>query len=155
MLGKTVADPTGIEGPAGTDEGLGLLDVETVMTPRKEVRPVRATHRTSGLPLEGYEIHIGRTEGPDTARPFADLADHTDGATNADGRIAGTYLHGMFASDMFRANWLGQFGVRQSFAYEQTVETVLDRLASHLERNCDVDAILSAAAEPKDGSLPP
>lgn len=145
MLGTSVSDPEGLEGAAGTDPGLGLLNVTTVMTPQKQVRSVMGTHVASRLSLDGYEIHIGRTNGTDCARPFAELPDRSDGASSEDGRIVGTYLHGMFANDDFRAAWLAQLGAEQSLSYGQTVETVLDALAAHLEKHAEVDAILSAA----------
>jgi len=145
MLGASIADPEGLEGAAGTDAGLGLLDVSTVMTPKKQVRPVHALHADSELPLTGYEIHIGRTDGPDCARPFAILPDHRDGAKSRDGRIVGTYLHGMFSNDAFRAAWLAALGATQSLAYDDTVNDVLDALATHLEAHADVDGLIATA----------
>src|SRR5580700_1351018 len=71
MLGKSVADPEGIEGPSGETSGLGLLDVTTVMTPQKTLTRVTASHAATGQPIDGYEIHIGHTEGVDCVRPFA------------------------------------------------------------------------------------
>ncbi|TIQ75329.1 MAG: cobyric acid synthase CobQ, partial [Mesorhizobium sp.] len=71
MLGHVVRDPDGIEGSVTETTGLGLLDVETVMEPEKTVRNVSARSVQFDLPLEGYEIHLGRTTGPDTLRPSA------------------------------------------------------------------------------------
>ena len=88
MLGRTIADPEGIEGPPGETDGLGLLDLTTVMHPRKHLTRVRGTHAATGMPLEGYEIHIGETDGPDRARPFAHVDGAPEGATSADGRVA-------------------------------------------------------------------
>lgn len=142
MLGKTVADPEGIEGPAGIDAGLGLLDIATVMTGDKRLTQVSARHAASDIAFSGYEIHIGRSEGADCARPFALIDGTPEGATSADGRISGSYLHGMFRDDGFRRAWLAQFGVAQSLGYDATVEATLDALAAHLEGVMDIDALL-------------
>jgi len=109
-----VADPDGVDGPPGTTPGLGLLQVDTVMAGDKCLSRVQGVHLGSGQPLQGYEMHMGRTCGEDQARPFATLAGGPEGAVSADGRVAGTYLHGMFATDAFRAAWLGGFGVARS-----------------------------------------
>jgi adenosylcobyric acid synthase len=145
MLGRSVADPDGIEGPAGVDAGLGLLDVETVMTPVKQLTTVRAVHAATGLSFDGYEIHIGRTDGPDCARPFAHVDGAPDGAVNADGRVAGSYLHGMFRDDAFRAAWLSGLGVESRAAYGAGVEAAIDMLAEHMEAHLEVDRLLATA----------
>ncbi|MDQ1849243.1 cobyric acid synthase [Gemmobacter fulvus] len=146
MLGHVVRDPDGIEGPAGETPGLGLLDVDTLMTPDKRLTRTRATHAASRLDVEGYEIHIGRTEGPARARPFAFVDGQPEGAVSADGRITGSYLHGMFTSDAFRAAWLSALGAAPSQArYGATVEATLDALADHLEAHLDVGGLLALA----------
>jgi adenosylcobyric acid synthase len=145
MLGRRIADPDGIEGPAGADPGLGMLDVETVMTTEKRLTTVRAVHAATGLPFDGYEIHIGRSEGPDRARPFAYLDGAPEGATSADGRVAGSYLHGMFRDDAFRAAWLAALGVGSRLDYTAGVEAALDALAGHLEAHLDVDGLFATA----------
>ena len=146
MMGRVVRDPDGIEGPAGETEGLGLLDVETVMTPDKRLTETDAVHAGTGVAFRGYEIHIGATEGPDRARPFAHVDGRPEGAVSADGRIAGSYLHGMFRDDDFRRAWLAAEGARSSdFAYGETVERTLDALAAHLEAHLDLDALFAAA----------
>jgi adenosylcobyric acid synthase len=150
MLGRSVADPLGVEGPAGSEAaGLGLLDVATRMEGDKVLRQAAGCDR-SGLPVQGYEMHMGRTEGPDSARPMLTLEGHPDGAVSADGRVMGCYLHGLFASDPWRAALLDSLrpGRGAGIAYEPMVDAVLDRLADHLERHVDVAAIL-AAASPK------
>ncbi len=146
MLGRTVADPDGIEGPAGTDPGLGLLGIDTVMTPHKRLTEVAAVHAGTGAAFHGYEIHIGVTDGPDRARPFAHVAGLPEGAVSASGRVAGSYLHGMFRDDGFRAAYLAGFGVMETGTrYDAGVDAVLDALARHLETYLDVDALLQAA----------
>ena len=146
MLGTSVQDPAGIEGPPGTSPGLGLLDVETLMTPDKHLTRVTATHAVSGLPIHGYEIHIGRTHGPDCARPFAQISGTPEGATSPNGRVTGSYLHGMFSDDAFRHAFLAGLGAAPStYAYSADVDTVLDALAAHLEQHLDIDSLFALA----------
>lgn len=146
MLGRTVRDPDGIEGPAGSTPGLGLLDIDTVMTPDKRLARVTATHAASGMTVEGYEIHIGRSDGPDRDRPFATVEGRPEGAVSADGRVTGSYLHGMFHSDGFRAAFLSGLGIAASGrSHAATVEATLDSLAAHLEAHLDVPGLLALA----------
>ncbi|WP_058240380.1 cobyric acid synthase [Shimia marina] len=146
MLGVSVQDPDGIEGPAGETEGLGLLNVVTEMTADKRLTETEAVHVASGQSFCGYEIHIGRTDGEDRARPFARVAGRDEGAVSANGRISGSYLHGMFRDDGFRAAWLSALGAEAGQAgYDATVEAVLDDLAAHMERHLDVEALLRVA----------
>ncbi|MEZ5772882.1 MAG: cobyric acid synthase [Defluviimonas denitrificans] len=145
MLGRVIADPDGIEGVAGETGGLGLLDVVTVMSAEKRLTRTSAIHAASGAAMEGYEIHIGRTEGPDRARPFAMVDGAPEGAVSADGRIMGSYLHGMFTGDAFRAAFLGGLGAASVAGYGQGVEAVLDALADHMEAHLDVAGLLALA----------
>ncbi len=146
MLGRVVRDPHGIEGNVTETDGLGLLDVETVMEPEKTVRNVEARSAVHDLTLEGYEIHLGRTSGPDCLRPVAVIDGVEDGATSPDGKVFGTYLHGLFGADAFRREFLGGLGVRGGgIDYRAQVEGALDGLAAHLERHLNCDAIFAAA----------
>jgi adenosylcobyric acid synthase len=148
MLGRRLEDPLGIEGPAGGAPGLGLLDVVTEMSGDKTLTQMDALHLASGAAVRGYEMHIGRTEGADRTRPFLRFADgRTDGATSADGRVSGCYLHGIFANDDFRHAFLASLRERQSsgLAYEAEIESVLDGLAAHLTQHLDLDRILEIA----------
>jgi len=146
MLGQRVSDPEGIEGPAGETAGLGHLDIETVMTPDKRLSRVRATHVASGLPVEGYEIHIGRSQGADCARPFAMVDGRPEGAIRADGRVVGSYLHGLFHMDGFRAAYLAGLGIQADpRQHAAGIEAVLDALADHLEAHLDVPGLLALA----------
>ncbi|MEM6666352.1 MAG: cobyric acid synthase [Pseudomonadota bacterium] len=147
MLGTTISDPDGLEGAAGSVTGLGLLDVTTTLLPDKATRPVSGTFTATGDPVEGYEIHLGVTEGPDCARPVFDLAGRPDGAQSADGRVVGTYVHGLFAQDAFRDAYLARFAssIAARVGYEAVVDETLDRLADHLEQSLDVDRILEIA----------
>lgn len=145
MLGHVISDPGGIEGSAGDSAGLGLLDVETQMIPDKRLTSVEAVHADTALGFEGYEIHIGRTNGPDTQRPFAFVDCQPEGAQSSDGRVMGSYLHGMFSNDAWRAAFLKDLGVVASGSYSAGVEQALDDLADHVETYLDVDGLLAAA----------
>jgi len=146
MLGQVISDPDGIEGTAGDSAGLGLLDVVTQMTGDKRLTSVHAMHVDTELPFEGYEIHIGRTEGPDNARPFAHVDGQPEGAQSSDGRVMGSYLHGMFSNDAWRGAFLNSLGVTASGSYSSGVEQALDDLADHVETFLDVEGILQAAS---------
>ena len=146
MLGLVVNDPEGIEGSAGETPGLGHLAIDTLMTPDKRLTRTEAVHAATGLPMQGYEIHIGRSDGPDRARPFAFVAGQPEGAVSSDGRVMGSYLHGMFANDAFRAGFLRQIGAQASgLTYGAGVEAALDALATHLEAHVDVAGLLALA----------
>ncbi|HEX3984682.1 MAG TPA: cobyric acid synthase [Acidisoma sp.] len=148
MLGRLIADPEGIEGPPTTAPGLGLLDIETVLRGPKQLRTVTGKTIADGMPLAGFEMHMGVTTGPDTARPLVTLADGgRDGAASADGRITGSYVHGFFADDRQRASWLARFGaVGSGRRHAVELEATLDALADHLALHCDVAAMQALAA---------
>ena len=145
MLGGSIADPQGIEGPPQTIAGLGLLAIDTVLTADKSTQPIAGRHVGTGEALAGYEIHLGRTEGPDRARPFLQTGSGRDGAVSADGLVAGTYAHGLFAADGFRRAFLAKLGGRASAAYETEVEAALDGLAAHLAKHLDLEKVLAIA----------
>jgi adenosylcobyric acid synthase len=145
MLGRRIADPDGIEGEPGVVAGLGLLDVDTLLSADKTTIRIAGRHVQTGAPLAGYEIHLGRSEGPDAARPFLEIDGRFDGAVSADGLVAGTYAHGLFASDGFRRAFLKGLGARSSAAYEAGVEAALDGLAAHLAAHLDLERVLAIA----------
>ncbi|UWQ50853.1 cobyric acid synthase [Leisingera caerulea] len=145
MLGKTIDDPEGVDGRPGKVDGLGLLDVHTVMAGEKRVTLTEAVTRNGNLPVSGYEIHMGRTEGADCARAWLDIDGRAEGAASADGRVKGSYLHGLFSSDGFRASVLAGLGHESQAGYEDGVEETLDALAEHLERYMDLDQLLELA----------
>jgi len=146
MLGTSVADPQGIEGPAGETPGLDLLHVTTVMTPQKSLTRIVAIHAATTEPIDAYEIHIGHTEGPDRMRPFAHVDGTPEGAVSRDGRVQGSYLHGLFSSDPFRRAFLAWIGISASGeAYRIKVESALDALADHIETHLDVGGLLALA----------
>ena len=155
MLGREIADPAGVEGPPGALPGLGLLNVRTELAGDKRLATVTGC-TADGRPFTGFEMHMGRTEGPDRARPFAHLADgHPEGASSIDGRVQGTYVHGLFADDAQRAAWLARLGGAASGeSYEEGVEATLDALARHLEAHLDLDALLTLSARPAPAPPP-
>lgn len=138
MLGTSVADPLGLEGAPSRVSGLGLLDVETEMAPEKTVRNSAAHALQFDVPLSGYEIHLGRTTGPDCQRPMLTIDGRMDGAMSADGRVTGTYLHGLFANDAYRSALLRSFGITNTTEnYRESVESALDDVAIELESVLD------------------
>jgi len=146
MLGRVIADPDGLEGPTQSVPGLGLLDVETVLAVDKTTAPFSGRDARSGVAVSGYEIHLGRTHGPDTARPWLEREGAGEGAISTDGRVRGSYVHGLFGGDAFRRGFLASLGADVSdLAYELEVDRTLDRLADHLEAHVDTDAILNYA----------
>ena len=147
MLGRRIADPLGIEGAPGEMAGLGLLEVETVLTPTKALLEVAGTVLADGTGFAGFEMHMGRTTGPGTDRALLLFADgRLEGASSADGRVSGTYVHGLFAADPARAGFLRRLGaVPSGRSHEAGVEATLDALAAHLETHIDIDRLLSLA----------
>lgn len=145
MLGTSLADPDGIEGPPAQIAGLGLLQVDTVLRPEKTVRLV--TGQGLGAAVSGYEIHLGATSGADCARPFLELAGRADGAISADRRVMGGYLHGLFTADSFRRRFLAPFRDTElaTLDYAKRIETILDELALHLESHLDLELLLGLA----------
>jgi adenosylcobyric acid synthase len=146
MLGRTIRDPDGVEGSVRSIDGLGLLEVDTVLAGDKTLEHVRG--RALGADFEGYEMHMGRSDGPGCARPFAMLGNRSDGAISPDGRVMGSYVHGLLASKSMRAALLHRIGATSMEAdYDQSVEAALDALADHLERHVDVEALIALAEE--------
>jgi len=146
MLGRSIADPEGVEGEAKTVPGLGLLEVDTVLTGDK--RLVAVTGATmDGTAFTGYEMHMGVTEGPGRARPFAHLdGEGPEGAVSPDGRVVGTYAHGLFSDNRQRSAWLTRLGAAPSHIdMDAEIEATLDALADHLARHVRLDRILSLA----------
>jgi adenosylcobyric acid synthase len=149
MLGRSIADPHGIEGPPSKVEGLGLFDVDTILEGDKVLIEVTGETVGSGVPFKGYEMHVGRTTG--ALQPLLKLAGgQVDGAVSADGRLAGCYIHGLLADDRQRQHWLERIGGQASaYTYEADVDATLDLLADHLEKHIDCDRLLELAREPR------
>ncbi|WP_170603857.1 cobyric acid synthase [Ruegeria arenilitoris] len=149
MLGKSISDPDGVDGRPGNVPGLGMLDVTTTMSGQKKVSLRNAIAMPGKESVSGYEIHMGRTEGPDCTRAWLEIDGRPEGAASPNGRVRGSYLHGIFASDAFRSSFLKNLGAKSDLAYEDGVENILDELAEHLERHMDLDLLLSMAENPK------
>ena len=152
MLGTRLDDPQGVEGPAGATDGLGHLRVETMLAGDKRLTCVTAHANGFNRPVTGYEIHMGRTAGPDCATPFLTLDGRPEGAMSADGRVIGTYLHGIFADDGFRRaflDWLaarrGRSGAFGEVDFDSRVDETLDELAAHMAANLDLDSFARIA----------
>lgn len=145
MLGERIDDPEGVEGEGGSSEGLGLLAVTTRLRPAKQLRRVTARLLPGGEALAGYEIHMGETAGPDTARPVADLGERPDGATSADGQVLGSYLHGLFDAPQARRALLARAGFEAGNVPDQAAlrEAGIDRLADAVEAHLDLDALVA------------
>jgi adenosylcobyric acid synthase len=149
MLGRSIADPLGVEGRQQTVTGLGFLDIETVLTDTKRLAEISGVELATGMPVRGYEMHLGETSGPGLECPMLRLAEGPDGCVSADGLVAGCYLHGLFASDLFRRAFLTALGAEPGeIAYEHQIESTLDSLADHLEASLDLSALLAAAQPP-------
>ncbi len=147
MLGRAVHDPDGIEGPAGSTEGLGLLDLETRLLPVKRLANVTGRLADGGARVRGYEIHCGVSEGDALAHPAVHLDDgRSDGARSADGRVTGTYLHGLFDHPEALAAWLGDGSATPVFDIDAQREATLDRLADAVDTWMDT-AVLARLLE--------
>jgi adenosylcobyric acid synthase len=161
MLGQRVLDPFNQESRIRKAEGLGLLDVETVMLMVKETHQAEARLLPAGeraVPgcrekLICYEIHMGETVIGPQARPFATITRRSgkemkisDGAVSPDGRVFGTYLHGIFDNDGFRTAFLNRLRVEKGLRTKVAVPAQadpFDLLAEHLERHLDMEKLLA------------
>ena len=147
MLGRCIADPEGLEGPPGEAAGLGLLNVDTVLSESKALRRVEGRLTESGAGFTGYEIHLGATHGADTTRPLLHMADgRPDGAVSRDGRVAGGYVHGLFDRGEARRALLAEIGAASNGRDRSAdVEADLDALAAALAASLDIDALARIA----------
>lgn len=148
MLGRRIADPDGIEGPAGSVAGLGLLPVETVIAATKTTRPVTG-ELVGGAAFAGYEIHAGVTQVAPGTPSFLRFDDGTaDGAMARDGQIGGCYVHGLFDRASARAALLAGIGVMADpLDRREAIDAALDGVAAALAQALDIDALLDIATE--------
>lgn len=146
ILGNKIFDPGAQEGNVTGIAGLGLLDMVTEIAPEKITRNVRGYHVESGVPLQGYEIHMGKTFGPDCERAPLKIENANDGAMSPNGRVWGTYLHGLFNSDIFRHYFVKSFGGEPDrLGHFEKVDHALDQIADELEQAINVEALFQLA----------
>ncbi len=140
MLGRAVHDPLGLEGPAGSSAGLGWLELETTLEAHKQLRNVSGALALESAPVQGYEIHCGRSAGPALASPALRLDDgRDDGALSADGQILGSYVHGLFDRPEALAALLRWAGLAQAESLDVAAlrEQAIERLADAVEQHLD------------------
>ena len=146
MLGNEIHDPDGIEGHPASIKGLGLLDVTTVMKPHKRLALSTAAFAPTGTKVKGYEIHIGKTTGPDTRNDWLSAGGKGLAASNAAGNVMGCYMHGLFSENDFRSDFMAHIG-RPIVAtdYGAALQDTLDALGAFTQKHLDVDAIMDMA----------
>lgn len=143
MLGKKINDPDGIEGVAGQEYGLGLLDITTTLKPAKQLRNVSGYLTLDNANITGYEIHAGITQGANLTKPVCQLESGQDGAMSDDNQILGTYVHGLFEQSSATnalLTWAGLHDVKTP-DYHATREADIERLADMIEQHMDTDAL--------------
>ena len=145
MLGRSIHDPDGVEGPAGSSEGLGLLEIESTLERHKQLRNVSGRLALADAAFAGYEIHMGVSQGAALARPAVFIDGTPEGAISADGRIFATYVHGLFDSPAACAALLEWAGLASAQGIDLAAlrEASLERLADCVEHNLDLRTILS------------
>jgi len=143
MLGQSIDDPLGLEGPPNKIAGLGLLDIETTLAPEKTLRYMDGHLTLDDAVVSGYEIHAGVTQGKGLNRPLIQFDDHTDGARSPDNQIMGTYLHGLFESNTACQALLRWAGLERPtpLDYQAKRESDLERLADTIDQHLDLTRI--------------
>ena len=144
MLGTRIHDPLGLEGEAGSSDGLGLLDFETTLGPEKQLRNVQGRLAIEDVSVHGYEIHAGTTSGPALDDPAVHLPQGPDGALSKDGQVLGTYLHGLFESPPACTALLSWAGLDDAVAFDYRAlrDSAIDRLADVVEEHLDTRRVL-------------
>jgi len=148
MLGRSIADPHGVEGPAGESAGFGWFDMRTELQRCKQLVNVEGALCLAGASVSGYEIHAGQSEGTALDHPAVILrTGRRDGAMSADRQILGSYLHGLFEHPSACAALLRWAGVPQPLDVNHPAlrERMLERLADAVEASLDVPRLLAAA----------
>lgn len=148
MLGTDIFDPDRIEGDQAHTKGLGLLNIETTLSPQKTLQNINAKSVKFDTEITGYEIHMGHTQGPDTNAPMLTINNKPDGATSPTGLVSGCYMHGLFTSDPFRRKFLSTLGasLENSPDYQKSIDDTLDNLGAHLEEHLDVEGMFATAS---------
>ena len=153
MLGQQILDPNRLEAAVDAAPGLGVLPVTTVFGKEKLVSQVQGIHLESGLPVAGYEIHMGQMRAePGSSAVFTfterggSSAESYDGLKTADGRIWGTHLHGLFDSGDFRRWWLNRLRRRRGLpevpsGSSPCADGVYDRLAEAVRPHLNLEAV--------------
>ena len=152
MLGDRLDDPDGVEAAPGTSVvGLGLLPLRTTFAAAKATRRVEghvaagrgAWAHARGLAVAGYEIHMGVSEGTGDIDPLLYVDGHPDGAVSLDGRVAGTYVHGLLHNDGVRSALLRALGWRGEAGESSAArrERAFDRLAGVVRVHLDLDRV--------------
>jgi len=158
MLGNTIEDADGIEGPPGISAGLGLLDINTELQPEKQLRRVAGrlllANTAMGSAVEGYEIHCGITSGEGLKSPAVELDNGLqDGAISADGQVIGSYLHGLFDHPEALKkllSWAGLVSV-ESVDAAQVRDKELNRLADMIEQHMQLDDLFENLTKESEG----
>ena len=160
MLGRVVHDPDGVEGPPGDTPGLGFLEVETTLYTEKVLTCSAGRWLADGSPVDGYEIHMGRTVRRPGVAPLIGVtarggreAGEPDGAADGSGRIWGTYFHGLFDNPGFRRRFLASLDPSYPAAADSGPEesglAFRDRqyglLADHFRAHLDLDRLFAIA----------
>ncbi|MFT6464883.1 cobyric acid synthase [Halopseudomonas laoshanensis] len=151
MLGQRIDDPLGLEGPAGSQAALGLLNFVTTLQAQKRLTRVSGHLQLDQARVSGYEIHAGRSTGPALERPLLYLdSGEADGALSEDGQIAGTYLHGLFESPQASQALLQWAGLAQAQAldYAALRERDIERLAQSVEAHLDTELLRQLCGVP-------
>jgi adenosylcobyric acid synthase len=159
MLGEVLHDPAGVESGPGSVAGLGLLPATTTFAPVKRTVRVRARvcggagllAGAAGHEIDAYEIHVGTTSVAGAPRPFVMADGRPEGATSVDGRVLGTYLHGLFADDDLRRALLARLALDSGrdadprWGARQDAGARYDGLADAIEGALDMAAIARLA----------
>ena len=145
MLGNMLHDPHGLEGKPQSCHGLGLFNKQTTLQAEKILTRVKGELIMNQSSITGYEIHMGVTQGPALINPAIKLEDKNDGAMSDDGKIIGTYLHGLFESTESCNALLGWAGLKNSAApdYNDLREQGINQLADCLQDNIDINQLMA------------
>jgi len=144
MLGHEIHDPLGIEGNPGSSNAFGFIDMNTSLHTEKKLLNKSGILTLNNKTISGYEIHAGISEGNALKNPLIKFDDCTDGAISADNKIIGTYLHGLFDSEGSCEAFLDWCDLKHTtdFNYNELREKEIDRLATTLEENLDMNDIM-------------